>query len=184
MSEKEAEISRKLKRASQLLFFQRHRKPGLRGWELKKALGKDSTSIIDLLNSDLDRLNLQVKVVFEDVEVKDKPSEEQLDRAMFFITIKNPLTVSDIMASGWRIDDIAALAATMTLIISRQGKAPRGDVEQILREKFPKWRVDMNLDRFVRNGYLSKDENNMLYIGWRARAEIDQKMLIELLLAK
>jgi len=184
LSEGEVEISRKLKRASQLLFFQRHRKPGLRGWELKKALGKDFTSIIELLNSELDRLNLQVKAVFEDVEVKDKPSEEQLDRARFFITIKNPLTTSDVMASGWRIDDIAALAATIALIISRQGKAPRNDVEQILREKFPKWRVDMNLDRFIRNGYLSKDESDILYIGWRARAEIDQKMLMELLLAK
>jgi hypothetical protein len=184
LSEKEAEMSRKLKRASQLLFFQRHRKPGLRGWELKKALGKDFMSIIDLLNSELDRLNLQVKVVFEDVEVTDNPTEEQLDRARFFITIKNPLAVSDIMASGWRIDDIAALAATIALIISRQGKAPKSDVEQILREKFPKWRVDMNLDRFIRTGYLSKDENDMLYIGWRARAEIDQKILMELLLAK
>jgi len=184
LSEREAEISRKLKRASQLLFFQRHRKPGLRGWELKKALGKDFMSIIDVLNSELDKLNLQVKAVFEDVEVTDKPSEEQLDRARFFITIKNPLTVSDIIASGWRIDDIAALASTMVLIISRQGKAPRSDVEQILREKFPKWRVDMNLDRFIRNGYLLEDENNVLYIGWRARAEIDQKMLMELLLAK
>jgi hypothetical protein len=47
----EKEISRKLKRASQLLFFQRHRKLGLRGWELKKALGKDFMSIIDILNS-------------------------------------------------------------------------------------------------------------------------------------
>ena len=184
MSEREAEISRKLKRASQLLFFQRHRKPGLRGWELKKALGKDFMSIIDVLNSELDKLNLQVKAVFEDVEVTDKPSEEQLDRARFFITIKNPLTVSDIIASGLRIDDIAALASTIALIISRQGKAPRSDVEQILREKFPKWRVDMNLDRFIRNGYLLEDENNVLYIGWRARAEIDQKVLIELLLAK
>jgi len=184
LSEKEAEISRKLKRASQLLFFQKHKKPGLRGWELKKALGKDFMSIIELLNSELDKLNLQVKLVFEDVGVKDKPSEEQLDRARFVVTIKNPLTVSDIMASGWRIDDIAALAATIALVISRQGKAPRSDVEQILREKFPKWRVDMNLERFIKNGYLSKDEQDMLYIGWRARAEIDQKMLMELLLAK
>jgi hypothetical protein len=180
----EKEISRKLKRASQLLFFQRHRKLGLRGWELKKALGKDFMSIIDLLNSELDKLNLQVKVVFEDVEVTEKPSEEQLDKARFFITIKNPLAVSDIIASGWRIDDIAALAATIALIISRQGKAPKSDVEQILREKFPKWKVDMNLDRFIRTGYLSKDDNDILYIGWRARAEIDQRMLMELLLAK
>jgi hypothetical protein len=125
-----------------------------------------------------------VKVVFEDVEVTEKPSEEQLDKARFFITIKNPLAVSDIIASGWRIDDIAALAATIALIISRQGKAPKSDVEQILREKFPKWKVDMNLDRFIRTGYLSKDDNDILYIGWRARAEIDQRMLMELLLAK
>ncbi|MEM3382707.1 MAG: hypothetical protein QXL52_01790 [Nitrososphaerales archaeon] len=184
MSEKEAETSIKLKRASQLLFFQRHKKLGLRGWELKKVLGKDFMSIIDLLNSELDKLNLQVKIVFEDFEAIDKPSEEQIDRARFFITIKNPLAVSDIISSGWRIDDIAALAAAIALIISRQGKAPKRDVEQILREKFPKWRVDMNLDRFIKNGYLSKDDKDILYIGWRTRAEIDQKMLMDLLLAK
>ncbi|MGQ9719553.1 MAG: hypothetical protein ACUVWK_06945 [Nitrososphaerales archaeon] len=184
MSEREVEIDRRLKRASQLLFFQRHRRPGIRGWELKKVLGKDFMDIIGLLNSELDRLNLQVKVVFEEGDIRDKPSEEQLDRARFFVTIKNPLTASDLMASGWRIDDLAALAASIALITSRQGRAPRSDIEQILREKFPKWRVDINLDRFIRIGYLSKDEHDMLYIGWRSRAEIDQKTLMELLLAK
>jgi hypothetical protein len=88
------------------------------------------------------------------------------------------------MVSGWRIDDLAVLAASIALITSRQGRAPRSDIEQILREKFPKWRVDINLDRFIRIGYLSKDEHDMLYIGWRSRAEIDQKTLMELLLAK
>ncbi|MCP8310167.1 MAG: hypothetical protein L6N95_00140 [Candidatus Methylarchaceae archaeon HK01B] len=184
MSEGQAEISRKVKRASQLLFFQRHRKPGVKGWELRKALGPDFMKIIDILNSELDKLNLQVKVVFEEAEAPHEPSEEQVGRARFFITIKKPLAVSDVISSGWRIDDIAALAATIALVISRQGKMARKDVEQILREKFPKWRVDLNLDRFIKNGYLLQDEQDMLHIGWRTRAEIDQKTLMNLILSK
>ena len=184
MSEGEAEIGRKVKRASQLLFFQRHRKPGVKGWELKTALGKDFMEIIEILNSELDKLNLQVKVVFEEAETPNEPSEDQIGGARFFITIKNPLTVTDTIASGWRIDDIAALAATIALIISRHGKMARKEVEQILREKFPKWRVDMNLDRFIKRGYLLQDEQDVLHIGWRTRAEIDQKTLMSLILSK
>ena len=184
MSEEVAEINRKVKKASQLLFFQRHRKPGVKGWEMRKALGSDFMKIIDILNSELDKLNLQVKVVFEEADTPDEPSEEQMKNARFFITIKNPLTVSDTIASGWRIDDIAALAVTISLIVSRQGKMARKDVDQILREKFPKWRVDLNLDRFIRSGYLLQDEQDILHIGWRARAELDQKTLMNLILSK
>lgn len=179
----EEEVSRKVKRASQLLFFQRHRRPGVRGWELRKALGKEYMEVIDVLKAELDKLNLQVKVVFEEGEVPKEPSEEQLERARFFLTIKNPLHVSDYLTSGWRIDDVAALAATIAFIISRQGKAPRNEVEQLLREKFPKWRVELNLDRFIRSGYLAQDDG-ILYIDWRARAEIDYRALVNLILSK
>ena len=57
---------RKLKRATHLLFYRRHRKPGVKGWELRKRLGADYPKVLDLLDSHLEKLDLQVKTVFEE----------------------------------------------------------------------------------------------------------------------
>ncbi|MEE9585624.1 MAG: hypothetical protein V3W09_01840 [Nitrososphaerales archaeon] len=180
----EAEVQRKLKKASQLLLLQRHRSPGVKGWELKRALGKEYLKIIDVLRTELDRLGLEVKIVYDGSGKKaQEASSEDTDRARFFVVMKGPLSQSEMVSSGWRIDDVAVLAATIAYINSRQGKAPRKQVEELLREKFPRWKVDMNLDRFVRRGYLLEGEDDMLYIGWRTRAEIDQKTLTNLILA-
>jgi hypothetical protein len=42
--------------------------------------------------------------------------------------------------------------------------------------------VDVNLDRYIRAGYLAEDENSQLYLDWRTRAEVDQKALVDMLL--
>jgi hypothetical protein len=47
----------------------------------------------------------------------------------------------------------------------------------------PGWRVDLNIDRYIRAGYLAQDENRQLYLDWRTRAEVDEKALVALLLA-
>ena len=83
---------------------------------------------------------------------------------------------------GWRIDDLAGLAVTIAHIISKKGQAPRKDVEKLLGEKLPGWKVGLNLDRYIRYGYLQQDENDLLYLDWRTRAEVDEKALIDLLL--
>jgi len=178
----EAEVNRKVRRASQILLLQRHRAPGVKGWELKKALGRDYMKTIDILNSQLDRLDLIVKIVYEEGTQIQEPTSQQLDRARFFIIMKKPPHKSDVISAGWRIDDLSVLAASIAYIISRRGKAPRRDVEELLKDKFPKWRVDLNLDRFVRRGYLIESED-ILSIGWRTRAEIDQRTLLNLILA-
>ena len=53
-------------------------------------------------------------------------------------------------------------------------------LEKILAEKLPGWRVKMNIDRYIEQGYLGEDERGTLYINWRSRAEIDQKQLVDL----
>lgn len=179
----EAEVHRKLVKATQLLILQRHRSPGVKGWELKRTLGREYTKIIEMLNTELNQLGLEVKIVQEESGKIGEASPEDLDRARFFIIIKGPLPPSELASSGWRVDDIAVLAASIAYINSRHGKAPRRQVEELLREKFPRWKVDMNLDRFIRRGYLIEDEGSVLYIGWRTRAEIDQKTLLNLILA-
>jgi len=172
----------KVKRAAHLLFFRRHRKPGVKGWELKKRLGTDYPKVIGILDSFLEKLDLQVKTVFEGETPKAKPSLEELDKARFYITLRGGLTPKETKMMGWRIDDIAGLAIAISSIISKKGKAPRDEIEGLLRDKLPGWRVDINLDRYIRSGYIAEDENRQLYLDWRTRAEIDEAALIKLLL--
>ena len=40
----------------------------------------------------------------------------------------------------------------------------------------------MNIDRYIRYGYLLQDDNAQLYLDWRTRAEVDEKALIDMLL--
>ena len=49
---------------------------------------------------------------------------------------------------------------------------------------YSEWRVHFNLERFIKMGYLSQDENGVLHIGWRTRAEVDQKTLMELVISE
>jgi hypothetical protein len=172
---------RRVKRAAKIIFYRRHRQPGVKGWELRRALGKEYIKIVDLLNHQLSSLGLQVNTVYEGSERPQNPTSEQLDQARFYVAVKEPLTASDLVMSGWRVDDVAALVVTVSYIISKQGKAARRDIEQILREKFPKWRVERNLNRYIRQGYLN-EVDDVLYLDWRARAEIDQKTLIKLVI--
>jgi hypothetical protein len=186
MSEDSAAIERRVRRAAKLLFYKRHRQPGVRGWELRRALGGGYTRIIELLNERLEALDLQVRTVNEAQagEETREGSEEDLDRARFYVTLRGSLSTTDLIMSGWRVDDVAALTVAVALIVSRGGKAARTDVETILREKLPGWRIEQNLNRFVRLGYLAQEENGILYVGWRSRAEIDEKLLLRLILGE
>jgi len=184
LSKRKALYSRKIKRAVHLLFFRRHRKPGVKGWELRKKLGSDYPKVLKLLNSYLAKLDLQIKTVFEKGQHAslENPSLEDLDRAIFYVTLRGELTPTETKMMGWRIDDIAGLAITITYIISKGGKAPREEVEKILKEKLPGWRAETNIDRYIRAGYITQDENGQLYLDWRTRAEVDEKTLVDLIL--
>ena len=175
--------TRKMKRAAKILAYKRHRQPGLKGWELKRALGGDYLQIIGSLNQQLDLLGLQVKTVFDSEQTQDL-TEEQYEKARFYITIKEPLHTSDVVMSGWRVDDIAVLVATVALIISKQGKIQRTELDQILREKFSNRRIDSSLHHFIKLGYLSQDDAGNLYLDWRTRAEIDPKVLLKLIMSE
>jgi hypothetical protein len=174
---------RSIKRAVHLLFYRRHRKPGVKGWELRRRVGNDYPKVLDIMNDHLEKLDLQVKTVFEEGAPPEKPTLQELDKARFYVVLRGGLTPKESRLSGWRIDDIAGLAVSIIHIISRRGKAPREEVGSILKNKLPGWRVDMNIDRYIRSGYLAQDENKQLYLDWRTRAEIDQKYLVDLFLS-
>jgi len=184
MSKRKGVYAAKVKRATHMLFFRRHAKPGVKGWELHKSLGADYLKVLDVLDDYLKNLDLQVKTVFEEGEKThlEKPTVEELDKARFYVTLRGDLTPKEAKMIGWRIDDLAGLAVAISSIISKKGQALRKDVEDLLSEKLPGWKVGLNIDRYIRYGYLTEDENGQLYLDWRARAEVDQKALIDTLL--
>jgi hypothetical protein len=184
LSKRKAVYASKLKRATHLLFYKKHMKPGVKGWELRKALGSDYPKVLKILDDHLKALDLEVKTVFEEEKTVEKPSLEQLDRARHYITLRGGLTPKEAKMVGWRIDDLAGLAITISYIISKKGKTTRKEVEDMLRDKLPGWKVGMNVDRYIRYGYLTQDESEQLYLDWRTRAEVDQKALIDLVLAR
>lgn len=178
---KKGVYSGKVKKATQMLFYKRHQKPGVKGWELHKALGSDYPKVLDLMEDYLKPLDLQVKVVFEEEKAPEKPTIEELDKARFFVALSNGSVTKDKLM-GWRIDDLAGLAITISYVISKKGQVSRKDVEKLLSEKMPNWKIGLNLDRYIRHGYLMQDEKGLLYLDWRTRAEVDQKALISMLL--
>ena len=183
MSKRRGVYAAKVKRATHLLFYRRHQKPGVRGWELHKSLGADYPKVLEVLDEYLKSLDLQVKTVFEEEKQPvGKPTIEQLDKARFYVTLRGDLTPKESKMIGWRIDDLAGLAITISYIISKKGQAPRKDVEDLLGEKIPGWKVGLNIDRYIRYGYLTQDDNQLLYLDWRTRAEVDQKALVDMLL--
>lgn len=182
MSKRKGYYASKIKRATHMLFYRRHKKPGVKGWELRKALGSDYPKALKILDDYLKTLDLQVKTIFEEEKPVEKPSLEQLDKARFYITLRGELTPKETKMIGWRIDDLAGLAIAIAYIISKKGKAPRKEIEETLHEKLPGWKVGLNIDRYIRYGYLTQDENEQLYLDWRTRAEVDQKALIDLIL--
>ena len=180
-AKKKGVYSGKVKKATQMLFYKRHQKPGVKGWELHKAIGADYPKVLDIVADYLEPLDLQVKSVFEEEKTPEKPTIEELDKARFFVALRSGSVTKDKLM-GWRIDDLAGLAITISYIISNRGQAPRKDVEKMLGEKMPGWKVGLNLDRYIRYGYLLADDKGMLYLDWRTRAEVDQKALIDMLL--
>ena len=172
----------KIKKATQMLFYKRHQKPGVKGWELHKALGADYPKVLDMLDDYLKPMDLQIKSVFEEDKKPEKPTIEELDKARFFVVLRGGSVTKDKLM-GWRIDDLAGLAIAISFIISKKGQAPRKEIEKLLGEKMPGWKIGLNIDRYIRSGYLMQDDKGLMYLDWRTRVEVDEKALIEFLLA-
>ncbi|MEM4417845.1 MAG: hypothetical protein QXD32_07295, partial [Nitrososphaerota archaeon] len=94
---------RRMSTAMAMLLFSSHRLPGVRGYELRRRLGKNYPKVIETLNHRLEPLGLRVKILFEGGSEGSGP--EDYDRARYFITLAEPLTLSEIVAAGWRIDE-------------------------------------------------------------------------------
>jgi len=174
LKEETAELKQKLTKAAQLLFFKHHIQPGAKRWELRRTLGRNYEEVLKILDEEIAKFGLRVKRV----------GEGESDSDLYVVTFRDHPPISDVRTFGWRIDDMAMLTVALAQILTKGGKAPLKEVERTLEEKFPRWRVQATLDKFIRRGYLSEDDEGVLYLGWRTRAEIDQRTLIGLLLGK
>jgi hypothetical protein len=83
--------------------------------------------------------------------------------------------------TGWRIDNLAALAACLSLIVSKQGKSERKELEEVIGQKVGRWRALTLTDAFLRSGYLEEDEEGLVKLGWRTRAELNLESLMMLI---
>ncbi|MGQ9596204.1 MAG: hypothetical protein ACUVQY_02005 [Thermoproteota archaeon] len=181
--EHEEKLRGKVMRAVQLLLFKSHRIPGVKGWELKKSVGPSYMSVIKFLNTRLQELGLTIKIISEDgKELGMNEDESKLSTARFYVTIKDELSLTATKTMGWSIDDIAGLAVVISTIISHKGSAPAKEVEEVLKKKFPGWKVRLNLARYVKRGYIAEDGVNLI-LGWRTYAELDVEKFIHYVLS-
>ena len=172
--------SERLKRAAHMLFFKRGRIPGARSWELKAGLGKSYQKVLEQLDEGLKELDLQVKKVEERGLAEYDMGASEDDRFRYFVRLRGTLSPKEARMSGWRIDNLAALAAALALVVSKQGKVERKELEALISEKAGRWRTLTLTDTFLRTGYLEEDESGMVSLGWRTRAEVDLQSLMML----
>ena len=168
--------SERLKRAAHMLFFKRGKIPGARNWELKAGLGKGYSTVLEQLDEVLKDLDLEVKKA-EAAIGDDTPVEEGY---RYFVRLRGTLTPKEARMSGWRIDNLAALAACLALLVSKQGKVERKELEETIAHKAGRWRSLTLMDTFLRTGYLEEDEEGLLRLGWRTKAELDLQSLMML----
>lgn len=169
--------SDKLKRAIHLLMFRRGKMPGAREWELREKLGKNFEQVIDQLNLLLTDLDLEVKKVKESNSgTTEEGSTGETTR--YYVALKGTLGLKEAKMIGWRIDNLAALAASIAYLLSKQGKAAREDLESLLSNKYGRWKSVTLVDVFLRTGYLEEDDAGVISLGWRTQSEIDLKSLM------
>ncbi len=184
-SEETRFYSDKLKHAIHLLLFKRGKMPGAKEWELKARLGRNYKEIIKQLDVLLAELDLEVKRVEpEQAQAKQigpNALDEAEDDARYLVTLRGTLTPKEARLSGWRIDNLAALTVAIAYVVTKQGKAPREEVEKLVADKVGRWKTLSLLDAFVRNGYLKEDEVGSLSLGWRTTSEVNLRDLMTLL---
>lgn len=161
-------------RAARLLLFRSGMKPGIKGWELARSLGKDYLSVVKALDERLAELGLKVTVVDKEGRRIDLEGNEEgeLRKATFMVVLRGPMSVQEARTSGWRIDDLAMLSVSLLYLLARDGSAPYREVLNLLKSRFRGPRVEYVLNRMIRMGYL-EEEDDLLKIGWRSRVEID-----------
>ncbi|HLI46677.1 MAG TPA: hypothetical protein VKU94_05730 [Geobacterales bacterium] len=181
VSKRKATLFEKMKKALHLLLIQRKSIPGATGYELKKFVGRKYLYVIKLLNSELESFGLKIKIVLpEDTQDLSNPSEDEYLRARYYITSNEPL-LTTISKGQFNIEELACLSASLTFIIAKSNKANLNELETLLETKISKTKSKRMVEKFRRLGYIEIDKDNIVKLGWRAKAELDIERLMKLL---
>jgi len=170
------EVKEKALKGLNYLLYQRHFQPGLKGWELKRLLGRGYLEVLKVTGAMAADLGLKL------VAVPDEEDEKDADKARYVLVAKAPL--KDRELGGWlRMEEAASLAIILSQLFVRTGSAPRRLLEDAIKEKLPGWRVQQIMNKLVRLGYLEED-GDYLKVGWRSKVEIDRDELLTSILAR
>jgi hypothetical protein len=170
------EIREKALKGLTTLLYQRHFQPGLKGWELKRLLGRSYLDVLKLTDSLASEFGLKL------VAVPDEEDEKDPDKARYVLVTKAPLKDKEL--GGWlRMEEAASLAILLSQLFVRAGSAPKRLLEDTIKEKLPAWRVQQIMNKLVRLGYLEED-GDFIRVGWRSRVEIDRDELLTSILSK
>ncbi|HDI74141.1 MAG TPA: hypothetical protein ENF57_03960 [Candidatus Korarchaeota archaeon] len=167
-----------IKRAARLLLFRSGMKPGVKGWELAKVLGKDYLEVIKALNERLKELGLEVVAVNDKGKRLKLEGGKELRKATFLVVLRGPISLQEAKTSGWRIDDLAMLSVSLLYLLAKGGSAQYKELLEVLKSKFKGPRVEYVLGKMLRMGYLEQD-GDTVKIGWRSRVEIDLDKLMD-----
>jgi len=107
----------------------RGRTPGWKGWEMKRYLGKDYRTILQVLSGDLKQLGLEVHEV-PGIEGTD-------DSTRFLLRFRDSPTLSDAETAGFRIDDLAVLASSIAMVNAKQGRVGRKELGDLPEGEVP-----------------------------------------------
>ncbi len=170
----EEELREKGIKALKMLLFEGST-PGLKGWELKRRLGKDYLAALEVAKVEADKLGLRI------VKVEDE-EDKSPEKARYVLQPKEPLREAEL--SKWlRIEEAAALAIIDVELNLRGGMVQRKTIERILTQKLPSWRVKQILDKLKRLNYIEED-GDILRKGWRMIVEIDEPGLLKDIISK
>lgn len=145
-------LERKVALAVAMMLTAGHRQPGVRGWELRRRLGRNFRKVLEAADARLRRVGLKVRAVPE--EGADDPY-----RVRYYV-VAEPLSLYDLGTMGYSIDEVAILAVTLAYLFANNERAPYKQVVELLEAKCPKWRVESVLERLVRRGYLVRTEDD------------------------
>ncbi len=181
VEKRKATLFEKMKKAMLLLLIQRKSIPGASGYELKKNIGKKYLYVINLLDKELESYGLKVKISLpEDVKDPSNPSEEEYDRAHFYIIPREPILAYRIKGP-FNIEELGSLAACIIMSMAKAGNLNIKELEEMLESKISKFKVKRYIEKFRKLGYLRISEEGIVSLGWRTRAEIDLENLSKLL---
>ena len=160
-------------RVLRLILFRRGMRPGATYEELEAVCQEDLDGVLRNLGDQLGQMGLEI--------ISTEESDDVLgnSRRRVFVRSREPLRSRELKLCGFDRRLLAALAVVACFMVNRGGRAKELEIVNLLKTKGISSR---KIERLVEAGYLARD-GEMVSLGWRALAEIDQDQLRRLFIS-